>query len=170
MPVIKLPKGFKLSVARAGIKGSGLPIGKNDMALIYSEDVSTIAGTFTTNKVVGAPVVMNKDKARRGKAQAIVVNSGNSNSCTGTQGMKDVLEMAALSASLLGIDEKLVYVCSTGVIGVPLPMPKVRKGLKALAGGLGKASVEAAARAIMTTDSYPKFISRTVKMATRSGA
>ncbi len=169
MPVIKLPKGFKLSVARAGIKGSGLPIGKNDMALIYSEDVSTIAGTFTTNKVVGAPVVMNKDKARRGKARAIVINSGNSNSCTGTQGMKDVLEMAALSARHLGIDEKLVYVCSTGVIGVPLPMPKVRKGLKALAGGLGNASVDAAARAIMTTDSYPKFISRTVKVGGKAG-
>ncbi len=178
MPVkTKLPKGFKLAVARAGIKGPGLAKGRNDMALIFSETGAALAGTFTTNKVIGAPVVMNKDKARSASsncAQAIVINSGNSNSCTGLQGMKDVLEMAALSARHLGIDENHVYVCSTGVIGVPMPMPKVRKGLKALSMGIGNssseaASVDAVARAIMTTDSYPKMLTRTVKVGREAG-
>jgi glutamate N-acetyltransferase/amino-acid N-acetyltransferase len=169
-----MPKGFSLSVARAEIKGPELAKGRNDMALIYSENISTIAGVFTTNKVIGAPVVMNKKNAQSGKASAIVINSGNSNSCTGKQGMKDVTEMAELTAKHLGINEKHVYVCSTGVIGLPMPMPKVKKGLIALCQGIGKTTVEgtsvdAAARAIMTTDSYPKFLTREVKLGDKTG-
>ncbi len=159
-------------MARAGIKGPGLLKGRNDMALIYSEDPATVAGTFTTNKVIGAPVVMNRDKARSAssnRARAVVVNSGNSNSCTGVRGMRDVHEMAKLTAKHLGVKESQVYVCSTGVIGVPMPMTKVRKGLKALTACIGDASVDAAAQAIMTTDSYPKMLTRTVKVGRQAG-
>jgi len=151
-----LPKGFLLATAEAGIKKPG----RKDLALVYSEVEAATAGLFTTNKVKGAPVKLDMERIKSGRGRAIIVNSGNANVCTGKQGMKDAEETAKIAANGLGIDENLVYVCSTGVIGAPMPMDRMRPGLKRLSAEVGKASLEDAARAIMTTDTFPKFITK----------
>jgi glutamate N-acetyltransferase/amino-acid N-acetyltransferase len=160
-----LPKGFRLSTAKAAIKSPG----RTDMALIVSDTEATAAGVFTANRVKAAPVVLDARRVRSGKARAIVVNAGNANACTGEQGLKDATETASLIAGELGVAESRVLVCSTGVIGVPLPMERVRKAVKLLASGLGAASVEDAARAIMTTDTFPKFLSKTLTVGGKRG-
>ncbi len=162
----RLPRGFLLSVAGAAIKKPG----RNDMALVFSEADAAAAGTFTTNRIKAAPVRLDMRKARSGMGRAVVVNSGNANACTGKKGMLDAEETASLVAGHLGIPDKLVYVCSTGVIGAPLPMRKMRPALKSLAEGLGSASLEDAARAIMTTDTFPKFLSTKISVGSREGA
>jgi glutamate N-acetyltransferase/amino-acid N-acetyltransferase len=149
-----LPKGFLLSTEEAGIKKGG----RRDLALIYSETEAAMAGLFTTNKVKGAPVKLDIERVKSGKGRAVVINSGNANVCTGRKGLEDAREMARIPAEILEIDEGLVYVCSTGVIGTPMPMDRIRPKLKTLAQNIGGASLEEAARAIMTTDTVPKFI------------
>jgi glutamate N-acetyltransferase/amino-acid N-acetyltransferase len=160
-----LPRGFHLSVASAGIKTPD----RSDMALICSDTEASISGTFTTNRVKAAPVQLNMRRIRSGRGRAVVVNSGNANACTGRAGMRDARETAALMGKILGVPERLVYVCSTGVIGVPLPMEKIKRGIKRLARDMGNAGLEDAARAIMTTDTFPKFLSRTLKVGRREG-
>lgn len=161
----RLPRGFLLSAAGAAIKRPG----RNDMALIFSEANAAAAGTFTTNRIKAAPVRLDMRRIRSGRGRAVVVNSGNANACTGKRGMLDAEETASLAAGHLGIPDKLVYVCSTGVIGVPLPMRRMRPALKTLAKGLGSASLEDAARAIMTTDTVPKFLSTKIRVGLREG-
>lgn len=160
MSVTPLPKGFKLAVAEAAIKAPG----RNDMALIASENDSSMAGAFTTNKIKAAPVVMDMVKARRGFGRAIVINSGNANACTGMDGMRDARGMSEGIAMALRVNEQHVFACSTGVIGVPMPMKKVRPALERLVQGLGNATVEDVARAIMTTDTFPKMTHRIIKI------
>ena len=138
----------------AGIKKTTAP----DLALIVSECEATAAGVLTTNQVAAAPVLLDRQRLRRGKARAIVINSGNANACTGRQGYADAVEMTALAAKALGLSPSDVLVGSTGVIGKPLPMERVRAGIPALARALRREGGEDAARAIMTTDT-------TVKMA-----
>ncbi len=153
---IKVPKGFTFAVAEGNIKYSG----RTDMGLIYSEVEATAAGVFTTNRVRASNVELNKQKLRSGKGQAVIVNSGNANACTGEQGIKDTVEMSDLTAKLLEIKPARTFVCSTGVIGTPMSMNKVRKGIKDLTAKLGEHSVNDVAKAIMTTDRFPKTISK----------
>jgi glutamate N-acetyltransferase/amino-acid N-acetyltransferase len=165
MSIVDVPKGYLFAVAEAAIKAPG----RNDLALIYSEENTTFAGVFTANKVKAAPVLMDMVRARYNKGRAVVINSGNANACTGQRGMLDARSMATEAASALDIDEKRVYVCSTGVIGVPLPMKQIKPAIGKLAKGLGKATAEDVAKAIMTTDSFAKLASRKVKIGKSEG-
>ncbi|MDD3652758.1 MAG: bifunctional glutamate N-acetyltransferase/amino-acid acetyltransferase ArgJ [Desulfotomaculaceae bacterium] len=144
--------GFQAGVATAGIKN----IQKKDIALIYSTVPAVAAGVFTTNTVKAAPLLVTMQRISKGKAQAIVVNSGNANACNGDQGISDAREMTAAAARALGIPEELVLVASTGVIGQKLPMDKVLPGVLEAAGAISPAGGAMAAEAIMTTDTFPK--------------
>lgn len=150
---IELPKGFLASGIFAGIKKS-----KKDVALIYSEKVANAAAVFTTNKVKAAPVLLDMKRIEKGIAQAIIINSGNANACTGEKGFEDAVNMAKKVSQLLKIDEENVLVCSTGVIGAPLPMEKVLKGIEAAAENLSTEGGYQAAEAIMTTDIFLKGV------------
>ena len=135
-----------------GIKKSG----KMDFAVIYSDKIAAASGVFTKNKIKGAPVYVTKKKIKKGKAQAIVINSGIANVSTGEKGIKDAEEMANLVADELKINRNDVLVASTGVIGKFLPMEKIREGVKGIGNQLSKKNK--AADAIMTTDAYKKEI------------
>src|SRR5262245_54587305 len=118
---VTAPIGFKASGLYCGIKKSK----KKDLALIFSERLCDAAGTFTTNKVQASCVVINKDRLRDGKAQAIIANSGNANCMTGESGFENSRAMTLAVARLLGLYKKNVLVGSTGVIGKPLPIKKI---------------------------------------------
>ncbi len=151
---ITAPKGFLATGIYAGIKRTS----KLDLAIIYSEKDAVVAGTFTTNKVKAPPVVLTKKQIKKGLTRAVVVNSGNANACTGTQGMKDAQEMIQLTADALLIDKGMVCVSSTGVIGELLPMDRIRPAIKLAAEGINPNGGKAAAAAIMTTDTFPKEV------------
>ncbi len=157
---MKIPRGFSFGIAEAAIKKPGRP----DLALIYSHEDAAAAGVFTTNRIKGAPVKLDIERIKGGKARAIVVNSGNANVCTGRKGMSDAREMARITARQLGIDEQTVFVASTGVIGTPMPMERVRPKIAAMAGALNSGFFEDVARAIMTTDTFPKYAARSFKL------
>lgn len=152
---VTLAKGFKASGVKAGIKKSGKP----DLAIIYTESPANVAGVFTQNLVAAAPVFVSKKVAAKGMAQAIVVNAGCANACTGTQGEQDANAMAKLTAEALAVNPEAVFVASTGVIGVNLPMDKVAAGIKQAAGALDANGSGQAGKAIMTTDTYAKAAS-----------
>lgn len=143
-------QGFVAAGVHCGIKPQ-----KKDLALVFSRVPAGAAGVFTSNKVKAAPVLLDIERIRTGRGQAVVLNSGNANACTGEQGMRDAREMGLLTAQGLGIAEDLAYVCSTGVIGRPLPMDAVRHGIPEAVRLLGPDGA-AAAEAIMTTDTVPK--------------
>jgi len=144
--------GFMAGAAMAAIKKAD----KRDVTVIYSTVPASAAGVFTLNKVKAAPVLLSIGRLASGKAQAVVVNSGNANACNGEQGMKDALAMAAEAAAVLNIPEEMVLVASTGVIGKKMPMDKVLPGVREAAGVVSPAGGSLAAQAIMTTDTYPK--------------
>jgi len=144
--------GIQAGGVAAGIK----PSGKKDLALIYSPTPARVAAVFTSNQVKGAPVLVSMEHARNGIAQAIVASSGCANVCTGDQGVRDAREMTKIVGELLHIPAKNVLIAATGVIGVPLPMDKVRAGLPKLVKALSPQGGRAAAEAIMTTDTRPK--------------
>ena len=148
-------KGFQAAAAAAGIKYQG----RTDMALIYSEKPCKAAGTFTTNVVKAAPVKWDRAVVEsKKKPQAVVVNSGIANACTGEEGVRYCRETADEAAEILGIERDSVLVGSTGVIGMQLPMDRVRAGIAVLAAAKKPdlASGTAAAQAIMTTDTRKK--------------
>jgi glutamate N-acetyltransferase/amino-acid N-acetyltransferase len=151
---VATPRGFRAAGISAGIKANGKP----DLMLLVADAPAQIAAVFTTNKVIAAPVVVSKDHLGRsgGTARAIVVNSGCANACTGDAGLRDAREMTTETARLVGCPVEQVLVSSTGVIGVNLPMDKVRAGLPKAFAALGADQGPAAARAIMTTDISPK--------------
>jgi len=159
------PKGFLFSTVEAGIKKRG----RKDLALIFSQTESAVAGTFTTNKIKAAPVKLDIEKIKSGRGQAIVINSGNANACTGERGMKDAINMTRLIADGLNIKPALVYACSTGVIGKPMPMEKIIPKISDLTENLGKSSIEDVAQAIMTTDTFPKIVKRKVRIGSKTG-
>lgn len=159
------PKGFFFSVTEAAIKKPG----RKDLALIFSETEASIAGTFTKNTVKAAPVQLCMRKITSGRGQAIIVNSGNANACTGRQGMKDAHDMVAEASKQLGVGIGLTYICSTGVIGTPMPMQRVLPAISPLTGGMGNASFDDIARAIMTTDTFPKIASRKIRIQGKQG-
>ncbi|MDI3533659.1 MAG: glutamate N-acetyltransferase / amino-acid N-acetyltransferase [Thermosediminibacterales bacterium] len=147
------PKGFKASGVLCGIKKS-----KRDLAVIFSETPANSAAVFTQNKFAAAPLVVSKENLKNGIAQAVVVNSGNANACTGTQGISNAKRMAELTAKLLRINSSDVLVASTGVIGVQLPMNKIEKGIKEAVKNLKTDGGKEAACAIMTTDTFQKTV------------
>ncbi|HEY3247585.1 MAG TPA: bifunctional ornithine acetyltransferase/N-acetylglutamate synthase, partial [bacterium] len=147
---ITAPKGFRAAGIHCGIKSA-----KPDLALLVSDTLATAAGMFTTNAVRAAPVLVSQEKIQTGAAQAVVVNSGNANACTGAQGLADAREMTALAGRALGIADEFILVASTGIIGVPLPMDPIRHGIPAAAGALSRDG-RSAAQAILTTDAFPK--------------
>ena len=149
------PFGFSAGTAAADIRGDG-DTARLDLAIIRSEPPAAAAGVFTRNSVKGAPVVISQLTLRRGTPiGAIVVNAGNANACTGAQGFRDALRMCSTAGDALDLDPAQVLVCSTGVIGRPMPMDRVLPGI-VRAAELQDATGEGAARAIMTTDTRPK--------------
>ena len=168
---IVAPRGYKAAGVFCDIKRLGTGKGsdkgqKRDLALIVSEAPASVAGTFTTNQVCAAPVKLCVERTKQGRAQAIVVNSGNANACTGKQGWRDALAMAAFSEQALNLPKGSALVGSTGRIGVPLPMDNVRAGIIEAAAELGGAAGDAAraVEAIMTSDTRPKQIAVEFKL------
>jgi glutamate N-acetyltransferase / amino-acid N-acetyltransferase len=151
---VTAPSGFRASGLHCGIKASGKP----DLSLIVSNTPASAAGVFTVSLAKAAPVYLCQDhlKSSRGSAIAIVTNSGCANACTGPQGTADAKEMAQLTAKAIGCREDHVLVASTGVIGVNLKMDKIRAGVPQAVAALAADGGAAAARAIMTTDPFPK--------------
>ncbi|OGP88273.1 MAG: bifunctional ornithine acetyltransferase/N-acetylglutamate synthase [Deltaproteobacteria bacterium RBG_16_47_11] len=145
-------QGFLFSGIAAGIKKDG----KRDLGLIYSEAPAQVAGLFTTNAVKAAPVQLDMERLKRGLCQAILVNSGNANACTGSRGLGDAKRIASLVAKELGINERLVFPSSTGVIGSPLPMKRIEEGIPKLVDHLSPEAWMSTVEAIMTTDTFPK--------------
>jgi glutamate N-acetyltransferase/amino-acid N-acetyltransferase len=143
-------------ILAAGVAGGIKPSGKKDLALIYSSSPARVAAVFTTNQVKGAPVLVSMEHARGGTVQAIVASSGCANVCTGQQGVKDAREITRLVGEGLRIPAKHVLVAATGVIGVPMPMDKIRSAVPKLVKALSPQGGRAAAEAIMTTDTRPK--------------
>ncbi len=144
--------GFFAGAAAAAVKYEG----RLDIAVIYSTVPAAAAGIFTLNKVKAAPLLLSMKHLAGGRARAVVVNSGNANACNGEQGMRDAVAMAVETAGVLEIPEEHVLVASTGVIGKKMPLEKVLPGIRSAAGGLAGDGGALAARAIMTTDTYPK--------------
>jgi glutamate N-acetyltransferase / amino-acid N-acetyltransferase len=160
---IVAPEGFLASGVFCDIKRLGTGKGSNkgrkpDLALIVSEVPAMVAGMFTTNQVCAAPVKVCAARVKKGVGQAIVVNSGNANACTGDQGLKDAMEMTAIVAREFQVPEGHVFVGSTGRIGVVMPMSNVKRGILQAARTLGRDANHAAAavQAIMTSDTRPK--------------
>ncbi len=151
---VTAPLGFLAQGVMAEIKKKD----KRDVAVIYSECPARAAGVFTTNLVQAACVKYTRQALADGQAQAVVVNSGNANACTGSRGEKDACQMAKTAAGVLGIKPSDVLVASTGVIGVPLPMDRVTKGIEDACRDLSRDGGSRAAEAIMTTDTVTKEI------------
>lgn len=149
-----LPLGFRCSGTTCGIKASG----SADLALFVSDVDAVSAGVFTTNRVVGAPVTVSMARTGRSDCRAVIINSGNANACTGDQGLEDAHLMTADVASLLGGQADQVLVCSTGIIGVPLPMDIIRKGIPVGINQLEAtdAAFRNASVAMKTTDTFEK--------------
>jgi glutamate N-acetyltransferase / amino-acid N-acetyltransferase len=157
----KLPKLFLASGVKAGIKKSG----SLDTALFYSEKPAIATGTFTSNTFAAAPVQYCKNKLKKDlTCQAIIVNSGNANACTGDKGYANAEKMAEETSKCLNIDKEKVLVASTGVIGEQLPMDKIISGIDLAASELSENNGNKAAEAIMTTDTVPKKASTTFQI------
>jgi glutamate N-acetyltransferase/amino-acid N-acetyltransferase len=147
-----LPRGFRAAGLAAGIKKKGV----KDMALLVSDRPAAVAGTFTTNQVKAAPVRLDMERLRGRVARAVIVNSGNANACNGPRGRRDAERTSAALARRLGVPAGQVFVCSTGIIGVPLPVDTLLAGLPPLVDALDADGGESAAEAILTTDTRPK--------------
>ena len=168
---IVAPQGFLASGVFCDIKKLGTGKGSNkgqkrDLALIVSEVPATVAGMFTTNQICAAPVKVCAERVKKGVAQALVVNSGNANACTGRQGLADAREMTAVLAKQFHMPEPHVLVGSTGRIGVTMPMANVKRGILEAVQILGNAPAQAdeACEAIMTSDTRPKQIAVEFKL------
>jgi len=167
------PGGFKAAAVFCDIKRLGTGKGsekgqKHDLALIVSDAPAAVAGMFTSNQVCAAPVKLSASRAAKRFARAIVVNSGNANACTGRQGIADAKRMTETAAAALKLREGDVLVCSTGRIGVLMPMKNVERGVRACAPLLARSPTNArqAAEAIMTTDTCRKEIGIELKIGT----
>jgi glutamate N-acetyltransferase/amino-acid N-acetyltransferase len=175
---VTTPQGFRAAGISAGIKRSvqgpdaqaGPAPGPLDLALLVSEVPATAAAVFTTNLAQAAPILVSREHLARshGLVRAIVVNSGCANACTGEEGVRVAREMAAEAAHVVGCPVEQVLVASTGVIGVSLPIAKIRAALPAAAAALSAEHGDAAARAIMTTDPFPKQASVQVAIGGRT--
>ncbi|HEX9619841.1 MAG TPA: bifunctional glutamate N-acetyltransferase/amino-acid acetyltransferase ArgJ [Polyangiaceae bacterium] len=145
-------RGFRFGAAQAGLKRVGL-----DLGLVVADAPAPAVAMFTRNLVRAAPVEVGIDRVRRGTVQAVLVNSGNANACTGEPGLEATLRSTTLVAEALGIDARLVFPASTGVIGRPLPVDRIAQALPALVNSLSEEGAGAFASAIMTTDRFEKI-------------
>ncbi|HDR16657.1 MAG TPA: bifunctional glutamate N-acetyltransferase/amino-acid acetyltransferase ArgJ [Desulfobacteraceae bacterium] len=146
-------KGFSAGAVEAGIKKKG----GTDLALIFADRPCAAAGVFTTNRVKAAPVLVSMERIGRGTARAVLANSGNANACTGASGPSAARKAGEAAASALGIDPEEILLASTGVIGAPLDASRIEQAMPSLVGALRSDGLMDAARAIMTTDSFPKI-------------
>jgi len=153
-------KGFTFSAVEAGVRYAD----RLDLGLIYSDTPCVTAGLFTTNQVKAAPVLIDKERLKSGHAQAILVNSGNANACTGKQGMEVARATSSLVAEALGISDDLVQISSTGVIGELLPLEPFARSMPRLVKELSTDNFELVAEAIMTTDTVKKIAQTTVSI------
>jgi glutamate N-acetyltransferase/amino-acid N-acetyltransferase len=151
--------GFRAAGIHCGVKKRGL-----DLALIASDRVASLAGVFTRSTVVGAPVEWCRARVKSGRGRAVVVNSGISNVATGERGRRCAAAMAESAGRSIGAPAQQILVASTGVIGEHLPMGKLRAGIPRAAARLSTTGFERAARAIMTTDTFPKLASATARI------
>lgn len=156
-------QGFTAGGTAVGLKKNQDP----DLGLLVSDSPAAVAGVFTRNRVQAAPVLLSRERVRAGRCRAVIVNSGNANCCTGPRGMADARAMALAAAEALGVSEDMVLVASTGVIGQPLDLSKIKAGIPALTQRLRPEGFEELARAIMTTDLEPKY--RSVNRSTPAG-
>ncbi len=162
---ITSPRGFCAGATYTGLKKKSKDA--LDLAVLYSEKSSTAAAVFTTNRIKAAPVILDERKIQQtGRARAVVINSGCANACTGIQGMTDAEATAAMVAQSLGIPDDEVMVASTGVIGVLLPMDKIKDGISRIV--LSQEGGHDLTRAIMTTDTQPKEIAVKVNIGNSS--
>ncbi|MEW6443585.1 MAG: bifunctional glutamate N-acetyltransferase/amino-acid acetyltransferase ArgJ [bacterium] len=148
-----LVPGFRAAGIHAGIKKNGA----RDLVLVTADPPARVAGLFTQNRVQAAPVVISRSRIRCGLCQAVLVNSGNANACTGEPGLRDALALSQALAGRLGIEEESLLVASTGVVGERLPAANIRKALPALVRSLRADGLLDAAEAIRTTDAFPKL-------------
>ena len=146
-------KGFQFSAVEAAIKKPG----RKDLALIFSEVPAQACAVFTINAVKAAPVLLSAERIKSGHAQALFVNSGNANACTGEKGMAAARDTSRFVAESLGIADEAVQVSSTGVIGVQMPTERITGAVPALVEGLSSGTLDDIAQAIMTTDTFPKM-------------
>jgi glutamate N-acetyltransferase/amino-acid N-acetyltransferase len=167
LPIRETPiavPGFLFAGVACGIKASG----KSDLALIVSDVPAVAAGVVTRNRVKAAPVRIVMERLAHARAQAVVVNSGNANACTGAAGMKAARDACSQVAAGLGIAADTVLPCSTGKIGVPLPAAAMRRGVAAALAALDDGGFWQAAHAMMTTDAFPKAGMRRVRVGGRT--
>jgi len=158
-----IPQGFRFAAMYTGIKQDKT---RADMTFIASDRPASAAGVFTQNLVCAAPVVLDRSRVPSEKIQAIVVNSGNANACTGERGLQDAQQMARWAAEAIGADEEGALVMSTGIIGHFLPMDTIEKGIQKITKKLkdDERSLIAAAKGIMTTDTHHKLFSKQVTL------
>jgi glutamate N-acetyltransferase/amino-acid N-acetyltransferase len=156
-----LARGYRYAGVHSGIRPDPERL---DLALVISETPAAAAGVFTRNRVVAAPVRVCRDRLPRPDARGVVICSGNANACTGARGLDDARRMAALAAETLGCRAEQMLVCSTGVIGRPLPMPAVEHSIREAVGRLdaGAPALDRAAHAILTTDTRIKVSTREI--------
>ena len=159
---VTAPEGFKAAGISCGIKSGG----KKDLALVYSEIPAVTVAAFTDNRVVAAPVTVSAENLK-GEARAVIINSGNANACTGPKGLLDARAMVNLTAARLGVEPRHVMVASTGIIGRPMPMDKVEAGIGVLDLDAGEQADIDFARAIMTTDAFPKHLAVEIELSGR---
>jgi len=157
------PLGFEAGAVACGLKESG----NLDLALLYSEKDCTVAGVFTRNQVVAAPVILNRKTLaqNRNHIRGVVINAGNANACTGEQGIAAADDMQATAAGLFNCNPEQFFVLSTGIIGVPLPVEKVGAGLRIAINKMSAENGAAAAEAITTTDTYAKYLALQMPLA-----
>ena len=159
----QLARGYRFAGVHCGIRSDPE---RRDLALIVSDAPASVAGVFTQNRVRAAPVRICQERVPSATARGVVICSGNANACTGPQGLADARRMTDVAACALGLTQEQFLVCSTGVIGRPLPMPKVESGIVRAAMVLHPTfeALDHAARAILTTDTHPKIVSKTISL------
>ncbi|MDF1553029.1 MAG: bifunctional ornithine acetyltransferase/N-acetylglutamate synthase, partial [Deferrisomatales bacterium] len=157
IPATPPPLGFRFGAVEAAVKAPG----RLDMGCILCDRPAAAAGVFTRNRVVAAPVTLCRERVPSAAVRAVLVNAGNANACTGEEGFADAVRLCAAAADALGVAPEAVLPCSTGVIGLPLPMQRMVTALPALEGVMGR-DPEPFARCILTTDTCAKVAARSV--------
>ncbi len=160
---ITSPKGFLAGACYVGVKSRKSE--KPDVAILYSQEPASCAALFTTNKFCAAPVLLGREVLKKGRARAVVINSGNANAATGEQGMENAKKVELLAEELLGLGEDEVFVSSTGVIGQQLPVEKVLDGVRRIVPNMTMEQGTDAAWAIMTTDLVKKEVAYELELS-----
>ena len=162
--VYRVPRGFRLTGLHCGIKSEA---GKPDLTLIVTDRPATAAGVYTQNRVVAAPVTLDRERTPSDSVRTVVINSGNANACTGDRGLSDAREMARLAANTCNASPEQALVLSTGIIGEFLPIEKIAAGITAASEKLGadSDSLKAAAEGMMTTDTVEKLAGKKVELS-----